>query len=105
MSTSDETLRLDITVANLGLRMQVREEDLDLYTRAPEAYVANHFASTESEVRRYLATAGNIQCVHIRTNGLRCRNIHGVHAAPGRLEFSEWVVLDRNGWYCNVHGG
>ena len=101
----DDRLHLDITVANLGLRLHVPEADLDAYRRAPEAYVALRFESTEAEVRRYLATAGTIQCGHIRSNGLRCRNIHGVHAAPGRLEFPEWVALDRAGWYCNVHGG
>ena len=40
MSTADSTLRLDITVANRGLRMQVREEDLELCRRALGAYSA-----------------------------------------------------------------
>ena len=98
-------LKLDISVANPGLRMPIPESAIDEYRRNPLTYVANYFGATATEVRCYLLNDGAIQCGHIRNNGLRCRNQHGVHSALGSIEFCLWVQLHRHGWYCNVHGG
>lgn len=101
---STYALYLEITLQNPGLRINIPEQDLDAYRNDPVQYVARRFNATELEVRRYFDCGGTIQCRQIRDTGARCRNIHGVHAAPGQLEFSQWVQLDRVGWYCNVHG-
>ena len=101
---NDRELRLDISVANLGLRISIPEGSIDEYRRSPFAYIARQFHATELEVQRYLAEDGEIQCMFIRANGKRCRNLHGVQSTPGKIEFPVWLRLDRAGWYCNVHG-
>ncbi len=103
LEDADKALRVEIMVSAPGLRVFLTPEDYPRYQADPMTYIAKAFRTTPEHVRRYLASSGEIQCMHIRTNGKRCRNMPGSLAAPGQIEFKPWLELDASGWYCNRH--
>lgn len=99
----NKTLRVEIVVSAPGLRVFLTPDAYPSYQADPLAYIAKEFRTTPEHVNRYLLSCGEIRCMHIRSNGKRCRNVPGGLIAPGQIEFKRWVDLDASGWYCNRH--
>lgn len=100
----DSRIQLDIGISTLGMRIHVPESELAEFQAGSVEYIGRRFSAKTTEVLRYLDEEGVIQCRQIRRNGKRCRNTYGVHACPGKIEFRDWLKLDRAGWYCRIHG-
>lgn len=98
---AETALQVEIVVSAPGLRVFIRPEDYPHYQADPLAYVAKDYRTTSEHVRRYIATGGVIQCMHIRSNRKQCRNLQG--AIPGQIELAEWLEIDASGWYCHRH--
>ena len=49
---------------------------------------------------RWVEQEGSVQCMATTKHGTRCRI--GSHRGMGK---TEWMVLDREGFLCHVHGG
>lgn len=101
IENADDMLRVEIVVSAPGLRVFVEPRDYPSYQADPIAYIAKSYRSTSQQVRRYIASGGTIQCMHIRSNRKQCRNLLG--AAPGQIELRDWLQLDASGWYCHRH--
>ena len=98
-------LQVEIVVSAPGLRVFLSPEEYPGYQADPMAYIANEFRTTPERVGRFIGSGGEIQCMHIRSNGKRCRNMPGGLAAPGQIELKPWLELDASGWYCHLHCG
>lgn len=101
LEAAEAALIVEIMVSAPGLRVFVRTEDYPRYQADPMAFIAKEYRTTSERVRRYIASGGIIQCMHIRSNRKQCRNLHG--AMPGQTELPEWLELDASGWYCHRH--